>query len=274
MQWAVMQRDEHAIIEGDESSDLPEPKPAATLIVFDEQAGGAAPRLLMVERSQAMKFAGGAAVWPGGRVDPDDRQLGLAAAPSLEQEDAAGRVAAIRETLEETGLLVGAGAAARDAALVTALRAGLAEGMPFSALLAAHGISLDLGVLTPFARWIPKMNSHRRFDTRFYLARLPDGARALGVDAAENSAMFWASAEEALALAESGRIAVIFPTRRNLERLAQYPDYAAAIACARRHPPRIISPWIEKRGESRFLVIPDDAGYPVTAERLENVMRG
>jgi 8-oxo-dGTP pyrophosphatase MutT (NUDIX family) len=268
-----MNRPEHAIIEGDESPDLPAPKPAATLVVFDETDGGL-PRLLMVKRSAAMQFAGGAAVWPGGRVDPDDRLLGAELAPELDPEDAAGRVAAIRETLEETGLLVGADGAWADATLVAQLRAAVQADEPFSKELRAANLTLDLYALVPFARWIPKMNSHRRFDTRFYITRRPADEVPLSVDQAENSALFWATAQEALQLADAGEIMVIFPTRRNLERLAQYGGLADAVACAQRHPADIISPWIEHRADGRFLVIPSDIGYPVTAERLDQAVRG
>ena len=61
----------------------------------------------------------------------------------------------------------------------------------------------------------------RIFDTRFYLANLGTGAVDVVVDQTENSHLFWASAQGALDLADRGKIKMIFPTRRNLERLAQ-----------------------------------------------------
>jgi 8-oxo-dGTP pyrophosphatase MutT (NUDIX family) len=279
MQWSVMHRPQQHIIEGDESPDLPAPKPAATLVVFDEAAAGAgpeqrAPQLLMVKRAMTMQFAGGATVWPGGRVDPDDHVLAAQLAPALDPDDGAGRVAAVRETLEETGLLVGADSHGGDPAMAAALRAAVQAHEPFSQVLAAQGVTLDLGVLLPFARWIPKMNSHRRFDTRFYITRRPADSVPLSIDESENSALFWASARDSLAMADAGEIAVIFPTRRNLERIAQYADFAAARDCALRHPQDIISPWIEHRGDHRFLVIPEGLGYPITAEKLDMAMRG
>lgn len=274
LQWAGMSVSVPAIIEGDESPDLPAPKPAATLVVFDELAGGGPPQLLMVKRAEAMLFAGGAAVWPGGRVDPDDHELGARIAPALDPADAAGRVAAIRETLEETGLLVGAGAAGGDAGLVAELRAAVQAHAPFSEALTAAGVTIDLAALVPFARWIPKMNSERRFDTRFYLAERPLRHVPLSVDVRENSALFWTSAAEALLMAERGEIAVIFPTRRNLERLARYAGFADAVACANLHPITPISPVIDQRADGRYLVIPEGLGYPITAERLEKAARG
>lgn len=262
------------IMEGDESPDLPPARPAATLVVFDERAGDGAPSLLMVRRSQTMAFAGGAVVFPGGRVDADDHVLAARLGDGLDGDDAAGRVAAIRETIEETGLVVGSANGPLAADAIAAMRRDLHGGALFSALIEQHGLALDLGAVVPFARWIPNLNNHRRFDTRFYLARGSAAGGALSVDATENSALFWASAAETLALAERGEIDVIFPTRRNLERLMQYASFAEAVACTERHPPQIISPWIERRDGERFLMIPADQGYPVIEQRLETVMRG
>src|SRR5215218_2903691 len=76
--------------------------PAATLIVVRERAQGP-PELLMVERAQEMAFAGGAWVFPGGRIDRADEEM----AETLANEDAAARVAAIREAVEETAIPVG-----------------------------------------------------------------------------------------------------------------------------------------------------------------------
>src|SRR6185436_11223013 len=128
-------------------SDLPEAIPAATLVLMRERAG-APPELLVTERTGQMAFAAGALVFPGGRIDADDHLTA-----ELMGTDAA-RVAAIRETIEETGLAPGL-APAPAAAAAAALRAGLADEEPFASLLAAHGLRIDGGALTPFARWCP-----------------------------------------------------------------------------------------------------------------------
>jgi 8-oxo-dGTP pyrophosphatase MutT (NUDIX family) len=276
LQEAGMADPASEIIEGDESGDLPPARPAATLIVFADGAPGEPPVLLMVKRSTSMAFAGGAVVFPGGRVDPDDHALAAAnAGPNDDRDDLAGRIAAIRETLEETGLLVN-GSGMLGPHVAQSLRRDLAAGVPFSECLERHAITLDLTALTPFARWIPKFKNPRRFDTRFFIARLPAGLAmdSLSVDATENSALFWAGALETLAMAAAGDVDIIFPTRRNLERLGQYASFAEAADCAARHPPTIISPWVERRGDSRFLVIPSGIGYPVTEECLDTVTRG
>jgi 8-oxo-dGTP pyrophosphatase MutT (NUDIX family) len=192
----------------------------------------------------------------------------------LDAEEAAHRIAAIRETIEETGLVpalrqrVGADEAA-------ALRARVAGGGDLAPALAERGLTIDLDALVPFARWCPRgVTSHRIFDTRFYLADLGTGAVELAVDATENTRLFWTTARDALARADSGESPVIFPTRRNLERLAQFASFAEAKAHAEAHPVRMIVPEIAERDGRPALTIPDDLGYPITHEPLDRTLRG
>ncbi len=245
----------------------PEPIPAATLVIFRETAG--APELLMVERARAMAFAGGALVFPGGRIDPADLAMAAALAGSAEEaEDIAARIAAVRETIEEAGLPLGLDALPAPAALA-AIRAGLHAGDPLGALLDAHGLALDLASLVPFARWRPLHRHMRIFDTRFYLAQLPEGAPEPVVDATENVRVFWQSAQAVLDDADRGAARIIFPTRRNLERLAQFGSFADAAVHAAAYPVRTITPWIEPRDGDDYLCIPDDLGYPITSQLLD-----
>ena len=250
-------------------NDVQAPIPAATLVLIRDRAGGE-PELLMVERAKAMAFAGGALVFPGGRIDPGD--YALAAELGREAEDGPARIAAIRETIEEAGVPVGL-TPAPDAATLDALRAGLHGGETLGVLLDRHGLTLDLDALTYFARWLPAHAHMRIFDTRFYLARAPDGFEAK-VDDTENVRLLWASARQVLADCDAGHATVIFPTRRNLERLAQYASYDDAVARALAHPPRTITPWSEEREGAPYLCIPDDLDYPVTSEPLTGALRG
>lgn len=253
---------------------LPPARPAATLVVFDESRPGTPPSLLMVRRSEKMVFAGGAVVFPGGRVDEDDHAVAARFAAAGVSDDGAFRVAAIRETIEETGLGVGLDGVSDFAGVSEFLRVGLNEGRAFSQLLDEAGASLTLDTLVPFARWLPKLHAERRFDTRFYIVRAPAVAATLSVDHSENTALFWSSAQRTLSMADEGSISVIYPTRRNLERLAQYGSFDEALDCTRRHPPEIISPVVEKRDDGLYLCIPHGHGYPVTEERLEAAIRG
>ncbi|RSV43904.1 NUDIX domain-containing protein [Sphingomonas sp. ABOLE] len=236
--------------------------PAATVIVMREVAGGP-PELLMVERSRAMAFAGGALVFPGGRIDPGDHLLTDC------HDDAAARVAAIRETIEEAGLALGLRCAPGTLATI---RAALHAGEPFAQLLTEAGLALDLDALVPFARWLPYGLPHRVFDTRFYLARAPEGV-APEVDGSENVRLCWITAQGALDLADRGEAMVIYPTRRNLERLALFDGFDSAMAQARRFPIEPITPFVESRGGVDWLCIPEGLGYPVTAERMDRAVR-
>jgi len=243
-----------------------EPIPAATLIVMRERDHGA-PELLIVERSAAMRFAGGALVFPGGRVDPGDRAL--AALHEGDADDVAARIAAIRETIEEAGLAIGvAGLADSESA-----RADLYGGTPVGEVLA--GLAFDLAALVPFARWLPPGDvSHKVFDTRFYLAKLSEGAGdAASVDGNENVRLFWATARDVLDMADRGEARIIYPTRRNLERLAQFDSFADAAADARAHPIATITPWVEMRDGEERLCIPEGLGYPVTSQPVKAAFR-
>lgn len=251
-----------------------QPIQASTLVIFRGGREGPEPELLMVVRSRTMAFAGGMAVFPGGRVDRADYELAEQLAQDEDPEELAHRVAAIRETLEETGLAVGL-AGAVDGALAREARALLLEQGALAPVLERFGWTIDRDAIIPFARWLPLGMAHNRiFDTRFYLADLGTGAVDVEVDATENTRLFWVSARGALEMAEREEIALIFPTRRNLERLALFDNFAAARAHAEATPVRIITPQIDESGATPVLRIPGDAGYPVTAELLDRAMRG
>ena len=250
-------------------ADLPPPIPAATLVLM-RPSHGAAPELLMMERPGHMVFAAGALVFPGGRIEPDDRVTATTLADGSEM--AAARIAAIRETIEETGVAAGLDPIPKGEALAR-LRAGILAAAPFVGLLEEAGLRLDLAALIPFARWCPNFRETRRFDAPFFVARAPADAPAPTAQAGEADRVFWASAAETLAAIEAGRAHAIFPTRRNLERLARFASFEEARADAQRHPVRTITPWVEKREDGAFVCIPDDAGYPVTSEPIETARR-
>jgi hypothetical protein len=96
----------------------------------------------------------------------------------------------------------------------------------------------------------------------------------VSIDQSENTRLFWVSAQGALDAAEHGEIKLIFPTRRNLERLALFASYEEARAQAEAIPVRTIMPQVVEQDGKPWLTILADAGYPVTGEPLENVARG
>ena len=240
--------------------------PAATLILVREPPAGA-PELLMVERAGGMAFAAGALVFPGGRIDDADRQLG-----QQRGVDPAA-VAAIRETIEETAVPAGL-SPTPDPAAARGLQDALVADRPFDELLRESGLELDAGSLTLFARWVPKFHAVRRFDTLFFIARCPPGDWEPRVIEGECNGASWLTAHEILERDECGEARLIFPTRRNLERLAQHSSYAEICADAAAHPVEPVTPWVEERGGERFITIPDHLGYPVTEERLAGLWRG
>jgi 8-oxo-dGTP pyrophosphatase MutT (NUDIX family) len=242
--------------------------PAATLIVMRERPGGA-PQILMVERTRRMAFAGGAMVFPGGRIDRADEELAAGHA----EPDAAARVAAIRETLEESAVAVGL-EPTPPADLAAQLQRDLHEGARFDMLLDRHGMSLDLAALTPFARWRPAFHQARIFDTLFFLAEAPPGDWRPVPQEAECESVEWLTAREVLDRLGRGEASAIFPTLRNLERLAQFDSVDQARADALAHPIETITPWIAEHDGVSYLCIPEGLGYPVTREPLESVRRG
>ena len=249
-------------------SDLPAPIPASTLVLMRDVAGGP-PELLVTERTGQMVFAAGALVFPGGRIDAEDEEAGKS---FPDHSDAAARIAAIRETIEETGIAP-AVLPAPDEGNSERLREQVEGGGDFLAMLDRLGLTLDLAALTPFARWCPNFRETRRFDTLFYLAEAPPRAPEPEVRPHEAVRAFWASAAAILAELEAGRAHAIFPTRRNLERLARFGSIAEARADASRYPVTRIIPWGEQRGGEPHVCIPEDIGYPVTSEPLETARR-
>lgn len=252
-------------------SDAPNVIPAATVVIFRHCPEGGPPQLLMVQRAKEMRFAGGAAVFPGGRTDEADRVLAARLAPQANPEVTAARIAGIRETLEETGLAVAVEQPVSVPEAIAA-RALLLEQGELAPVLERFGWTLDLERLVPFARWCPMRDG--AFDARFFLVDLGTGAVEVTVDATENTRLFWASATEALRLADAGEIQVIFPTRRNLDRLALFATFAEARAQAEAIPVRMITPRAVDRDGEAWLTIPEEYGYPITSQPMSTVRRG
>lgn len=258
--------------------------PAATVILL--RSGESGPEVLMVRRGENLAFAGGALVFPGGRVD--DTDLGTARDPrlafgfdSLDDDDAAARIAACREALEETGVLLTSGDAPDPIALAAA-RAALAAGPDdeesrnFADLLERFGLRVDAARFIPFARWEPPAAApiKRRFDTLFYLADAGNTASAaISPDGGEAVAIRWTTAADVLAAEAQGEAALVFPTKCNLQRIGQYPDIQTIMSAAAGRLPPFIQPEIVSRDGEMWLVIPSDCDYPMTEEPLNGVRR-
>lgn len=128
---------------------------ASTVIVFRNCSAGL-PEILMVQRSKDLSFAGAASVFPGGKVCEADTRLASAKCA----DNAPARIAAIREVLEETGLVIGINerASAEDA---RAARAMLASNEDMAPVLERFGWTLAIDTLIPFAHWLPTFKPGR-----------------------------------------------------------------------------------------------------------------
>ena len=249
--------------------------PAATILLVRDGADGL--EVMMVERHANIGFAGGAMVWPGGKVDPADFDEGwLEAAEGLEGLDAeerAARVAALREAYEETGILLATrnGEPIGEKALdLTDMRKRVdRDATLFQPLVRGHGLKLATSALRPFARWIPPPALHKRFDTRFYLTPVPVGQNGVQ-DGSEAVDLVWIKPQAALDDLAAGRRKIIFPTARNLELLALSKTVEQALVDVAARPQGIVQPVIE----DGVLKIRADLGYPITEEKLDTAMRG
>jgi 8-oxo-dGTP pyrophosphatase MutT (NUDIX family) len=185
--------------------------------------------LLVIERHAGLRFAPGATVLPGGRLEAADHHpLWRARWPEGEPPaDLAHRVAALRESVEECGMLP-----TRDplsSAALTDLRRGMAAGEGFAAALARVGVAPALDRMAVLARWMTPEMLPRRFDTLFFLAPAPEGQEPV-CDGGEAVGVLWATPRRLLAEEEAGRRRLVFATRMILLRLAGCADTTAAMA--------------------------------------------
>jgi 8-oxo-dGTP pyrophosphatase MutT (NUDIX family) len=256
------------------SSPVATPRLAASLILLRDGERGL--EVMMVERAGTASFAAGAFVFPGGRVDETDAELvaiagaGRATPASAPADaamtkaalpDAALRMAAIRETFEECGLLLvesaadGAGASSAD----------------FAAMVRSQGVRPALQALVPFAHWITPPHLPKRFDTHFFIAAGPRDQVAVA-DQGEVMSAAWLKPGDLTAAAEAGRINLMFATYMNLGWLARHETVEGALSAARQRRIATVVPEPVKGPEGRLFRIPEAAGYGET-EVLERRFR-
>lgn len=253
------------------------PAMSATVVLVRDAAHGL--EVLMVVRHHEIDFATGAAVFPGGKVSHGDRDPQLASRcaglAGFNDDMRALRVAAIRETFEECGLLLARDAQGRmpDRAQLGALRARWQEriaqpGTAFVDMVDQEALMLACDSLQPFAHWVTPEVSPKRFDTHFFIAAAPAEQVAVH-DGSEAVDSFWARPADALADCEQRRRTIIFPTLANLALLAQSASVADALAAARNRPPLRILPTLAQRADGkRVPTLPPEAGYPALSNAL------
>ncbi|MGC4932940.1 NUDIX hydrolase [Gordonia sp. DT30] len=216
---------------------------AASVVLVREGDGGI--EVFLQRRVKQMAFAGGMTVFPGGGVDPRDRDAGLAwTGPeadwwaeqfSTTVELAQALVcAAVRETFEECGvLLASSGESFPDPASLRAERAALVDkSISFADFLRARELTLRADLLRPLAHWITPVNEKRRYDTRFFLAAVPPGQEP-DDSTTEADVAQWASAQGALAAWSAGKHFLLPPTWAQLREVAGHATVADLLAATR-----------------------------------------
>lgn len=218
---------------------------AATVVLV--RAGASAPiEVFLMRRVKQMEFAGGMTVFPGGGVDPRDAEVDLAWtgpdedwwAEQFHTDAATAQAlvcAAVRELFEECGVLLAArqDGSFPDTSQLTAERAGLVDkSLSFAQFLRDAGLSLRADLLRPLAHWITPLGEKRRYDTRFFLAVLPEGQTADGetTEAAETG---WATPQAAIASWDDGKHFLLPPTWTQLKELSKYDSVDDALAADR-----------------------------------------
>jgi 8-oxo-dGTP pyrophosphatase MutT (NUDIX family) len=218
------------------------PRRASTVVLLRPASSGF--EVYAISRAATMAFAAGMYAFPGGGVDPRDESVEVGwAGPAPAQwaarlglPEAVARAvvcAAVREVFEESGVLLAGPSPDAVVGDVSgdeweAARAALvARTVGFADLLASNGLVLRSDLLAPWARWITPEFEPRRYDTYFFLARLPRSQRARDVGGEAAHAVWAAPA----ALAGDGH-PMLPPTRVTLRQLARYPDVDAALGAA------------------------------------------
>lgn len=259
----------------DESENqAPDPIPASTVLLLRD--GDEGMEVFMVRRATKMDFAAGALVFPGGKVDPPDR------APLLRQRcgdvsdiDAfqlALRVAAVRETFEECGVLLARPHGETELvpeARVQELEAKYRDALTrdeigIDTMVTVENLDLACDLLVYYAHWITPVIRPKRFDTHFFLAPAPADQVPLH-DGSESLDSLWTRPQAAIDSFVAGGYQVMFPTYCNLMKLDRSKTVADALEAARNEP--VITVLGQHRvmpDGTRHVVIPKAAGYGIT----------
>jgi len=260
---------------------------AATVVLLREADGKL--EALMMRRGAGLTFMGGMWVFPGGRAEPADcsaeslarvlpdaRNAGLGQlrtmqGAALEFEASAGLyVAACREAFEEAGVLLACDSSGKPCDAATATRLGsrrdevTRDASAFTRMLETEALFLDTRRLAYWSHWITPSAEPKRFDTRFFVARLPPGQTA-SADLSELTEHAWVDAARATAALEQGEIRLVPPTLLTLEDLAECHARHGSLQAmftaeaARETPP--VMPRIELSADAARVVMPWDPGY-------------
>ena len=204
------------------------PRPAATVVVLRE---GEPFEFLLLRRNDKVAFMAGSYVFPGGRVDPADHPAAGAVlvppafADLSAAEEAAYRRAAVREVMEEAN------------------------------------ITLAPGDLAPLAHWVTPEVEIRRYDTRFFLARMPDGQDPRH-DEGEMTALAWMSPAAAIEKFERRELLLPPPTWTTIRQLEKLGSVDEVLAWASQRKVVRVMPGFVKTETLTMLTLPGDPLFP------------
>ncbi len=273
------------------------PRNAATVILLRERREGPY-ELFFVRRGRNQAFMRGAYVFPGGSLDGTDADPELMAClghfqatdarrllqePDLTDAVALGLfVAAIRETFEEAGVLLARGSAGETVDLSDPETAGRFAGyrldlhekrMTLQEMARQEGLFFAPDLLIPYSHWITPQVETRRFDTRFFLAKLPAGQEPVH-DRVELTDSRWLTPDLALTENAAGRIVLMPPTLKTAEELRDFSDVDRLMAAARSKPIPTILPDAFETPEGFGIILPHDSEYRLSGDRPRPSLSG
>jgi 8-oxo-dGTP pyrophosphatase MutT (NUDIX family) len=253
-------------------------KPASTIMLLRDGARGL--EVFMVERHHRIDFATGALVFPGGKVDSADADRALRARcqgiDDLDDAAISVRIAGIRETFEESGVLLarprGAGAlidAERLSGIEARHRRELdAGGTTLGTIAEREDLELACDLLVPFAHWLTPDGMPKRFDTWFFLVDAPADQIARH-DGHETVDSVWTTVDDALRARQAGERSIVFPTLSNLRKLGRSPSVADAMTAARSKQIVTVLPRVGKDEDGELsLFLPAEADYDIVKTSL------
>jgi 8-oxo-dGTP pyrophosphatase MutT (NUDIX family) len=244
---------------------------AATVVLLRDGADGIEAWLLT--RVTQMAFAAGMTVFPGGRVDDTDASVpllggdvtALAARFGCDEPTAHALIgAAVRETFEETGVLLTV-----PSADLSGARADVERGIvAFGDLLRANGLAADADALRPWSRWVTPAGEVRRYDTRFFVGALPDSAEAQDVTS-ESSEASWVPVTAAIEQARRGERKMLPPTMTTLASLAAFGTVAEVLASSSSRQLDPVRPELRIADDGSVAVeLPDGSVVPIPRSML------
>ncbi len=247
-----------------------EPRNAATVVLM--RGGVASPEVYLLQRQTSMEFAAGMCVFPGGGVDPRDFDHAVAwAGPTpatwadrlgVDEEQARALVcAAVRETFEESGVLLAGESATSVVADTTgedweADRVALeARELAMTEFLDRRGLVLRSDLLGAWAGWLTPIFEPRRYRTWFFAAELPTGQRTRDVST-ESSRVVWEPAGDAVAAVDDGRMFMLPPTYLTCLEVSRYASPGAVLAACADRDVEMFMPEVVDDGEGFTLSRP------------------